>query len=523
MSKFSSLLRLLVVGTLISFPFHLDAQGVVLKSKSGNVEIDGNLVEFDGEFYKIETDLGVLTVDGSSVICTGTGCPPIGEFVSRFSVVGSDALGRILLPALIEAFGVSVNGEVEVRQQSQSAQSLRVFDSAGVETAAIDVSIQSESLAFEQLSNREADIVAASRLPTAAEVRRIKSAGLGNLIGSAQQQILAIDAIVVVVSRVNPIETISLDDLRKVLGGKIRNWKDLGGPDAEIVLYSTAGNEAYTTELSARGLNLTVPEGTENASQRVHLSDVSDAVASDPFGIGLTSFSNLRNAKTLGLRGDCGVYSSPNNFSLKSGEYPLVYTHSLYQPKVRLPLFAREFLDFVTTQQARNIVSGLGFADAGISEMSIDQQGNRLAISFAQAGNNAPLNDVRNLMLLLNGAKRLSTTFRFEPGSKSLDARSQDNAEQLALGLILGNYSDKVVQLIGFSDSAGSSEQNNVLSKKRAETVRGAIVAASPDGSLDDVMFEVSGFGEASPLACEDSESGKQTNRRVEVWVKDRN
>jgi len=60
------------------------------------------------------------------------------------------------------------------------------------------------------------------------------------------------------------------------------------------------------------------------------------------------------------------------------------------------------------------------------------------------------------------------------------------------------------------------------LSKERAEAVRAELIKAAPGGALDDVVFEVLGYGEASPLVCEDTVGDAQINRRVEVWVKDR-
>ena len=55
---------LLVTGTLA-----LRAQDVTLSSPDGTVEITGNILGFDGEYYRVDTKFGELTVDGSGVTC----------------------------------------------------------------------------------------------------------------------------------------------------------------------------------------------------------------------------------------------------------------------------------------------------------------------------------------------------------------------------------------------------------------------------------------------------------------------
>ncbi len=300
------------------------------------------------------------------------------------------------------------------------------------------------------------------------------------------------------------------------------NWRDIGGPDAEINLYVTVNDESFSTALNSSLLRLPALGIASRAIQKKRLSEVSDATANDPFGIGLTSFSNIRNTHALSLLGTCGIYNLPTVFGLKSGEYPLVYPLTLFKAKARLPVAAREFLEFAETEQAQKVIASFGYVDMGISRLPVNRQGIRLANSFMRGGTEVPFSDIQEMMGLINGAERLSTTFRFKPGSKALDSASLKNAERLVEGLILGNYADKVVHLVGFTDSAGGSAQNKVLAKQRAQNVQKAIMAAAPDGSLNAVDFQISGFGEASPLACEDKEAGKQINRRVEIWIKDR-
>ncbi len=68
-AAFSAALFLLVSGAAVL------ADDVTLKSRDGAIELSGTLLGFDGEFYRVETQYGELTVDGSGVLCEGPGCP----------------------------------------------------------------------------------------------------------------------------------------------------------------------------------------------------------------------------------------------------------------------------------------------------------------------------------------------------------------------------------------------------------------------------------------------------------------
>ena len=100
----------------------LIAQDVTLTSRDKSVQINGNLLGFDGQFYRVETDYGELTVDGSGVDCAGPGCPNLSAFVAEVDISGAAEIGSLLLPALIEAFAAK-NG-FKTEREGQSEESL---------------------------------------------------------------------------------------------------------------------------------------------------------------------------------------------------------------------------------------------------------------------------------------------------------------------------------------------------------------------------------------------------------------
>ena len=67
---------------------------------------------------------------------------------------------------------------------------------------------------------------------------------------------------------------------------------------------------------------------------------------------------------------------------------------------------------------------------------------------------------------------------------------------------------------IGFSDGVGGADANTRIALRRAQTVRNTVLAAVETSIPDSVEIAVEGFGEAMPMACDDTEWGRKVNRR---------
>lgn len=81
-------------GTTLS----VQAQDITLTSRDSKVALSGTLLGFDGEFYRLRTEYGELTVDGSGVLCDGPGCPKLQDFVADFRSLERLRWGLLLCP-----------------------------------------------------------------------------------------------------------------------------------------------------------------------------------------------------------------------------------------------------------------------------------------------------------------------------------------------------------------------------------------------------------------------------------------
>jgi phosphate transport system substrate-binding protein len=100
------------------------AQDVELRSFDGTVELEGNLIAYDGAYYQIDTIYGPLTVSAEGVSCAGPGCPDLTSFVAEAYIAGAATVAEGLLPDLLSAFAAQQDLDL-VRSRTAERSSTR--------------------------------------------------------------------------------------------------------------------------------------------------------------------------------------------------------------------------------------------------------------------------------------------------------------------------------------------------------------------------------------------------------------
>src|SRR6056297_832655 len=95
--------RLGAVLFVLCLPLAATAGEVTLSWREGGLALSGELLSHDDAHYRIATRYGPLTIAAEAVDCAGA-CPDLSVWVPELRFIGSPALGRVVLPALAEAF-----------------------------------------------------------------------------------------------------------------------------------------------------------------------------------------------------------------------------------------------------------------------------------------------------------------------------------------------------------------------------------------------------------------------------------
>jgi outer membrane protein OmpA-like peptidoglycan-associated protein len=102
----------------------------------------------------------------------------------------------------------------------------------------------------------------------------------------------------------------------------------------------------------------------------------------------------------------------------------------------------------------------------------------------------------------------------FDFNSAGLRSSSRDELREMAS--VFNRYNDTSIAVQGHTDSVGSSSYNQRLSERRASVVADYL----QDLGVRSSRIDAYGYGESRPKSSNDSSSGRQRNRRVEIFVR---
>ncbi len=504
---------------------------VTLRLKSGGFSIKGELLSFDGSAYIIQSNvLGVMSLDASKFSCIGAACSNIGAAAPatrtgppadpiKFSVHGSNTIGSKLMPALIRGYAESVNATVkQLNGKNDREVIIELKTQTGKTLAKIDLQRYGSSTAFPALANRKALIGMADRSINTDEENLLAKIGYPNMRAAGHQHVIGLDGILIILSPQNPIKSLSTEQLAKIFAGQIQDWSEIGGAPHPIKIYAPDNKSGTFSTFRSLVLKPRKLKISSQAQRYASNAKISDLVAKDPGGIGITGFAYKRNAKPLAIKDSCGLIHRPTIFHVKTEAYPLSRRLYLYTTDYPRNKHAKGLLQYVLSQNAQPILSKLEFIDQTIDSLPFEAEGGRIASAMTAPPENFNIARMKDLITDLRSAERLSSTFRFETGSSELDSKSKQEIRRVVRLLKSRKIRAEQVILAGFADSLGAFDQNRGLSLVRAESVKDALVQAS-QGEFDPSHFIVKGYGELLPVSCNDTELGRQKNRRVEIWV----
>ncbi|AEM75004.1 phosphate ABC transporter substrate-binding protein [Caldicellulosiruptor acetigenus] len=188
------------------------------------------------------------------------------------------------------------------------------------------------------------DIGTSSRELTEDEAKQLSSKGW-------QEIKIAEDGIAVIVHKSNPVSNLTIDQIRDIFSGKIKNWKEVGGKDAKIVVVTReegSGTRGAFEEI-VMGKSAKI---TDSAIVQPSTGAVKTTVSQDENSIGYISLgvldSTVKGVKVEGIE--------PTEKNVKLGKYkikrPFLFLVSKNPSKV-----TKAFIDFVLSDEGQAIVA----------------------------------------------------------------------------------------------------------------------------------------------------------------------
>ncbi len=416
-----------------------------------------------------------------------------------FRLHGSNTIGETLAPELLKAFLTDLGAEdIQLRATPVDVENNLLFHMPGDNVISrIEMQAHGSSTGFKALEQGLTDLAMASRRIKDTENERL-SGRYGDLRSKGTEHIIGMDGLAVIVNPANPVSHLSTAQLAMLFSGTVDNWSAFGGPDLPVKVYARDANSG--TWDSFKSMVLKTHDKTLSAqAERIESSiELSDLVSKEAGAIGFIGLPYILRAKALAISDETNAQPIyPTSFTISTEDYPLVRRLYMYEPAtVGTGSVIDQFIRFVLSEKGQDVVKKAGFISQNVYKTR-PVLSNHLPLEYRQ---------------LTQNAERLSLNFRFHSGTIMLDNKALRDLDRVVK--YFEDHPGQSAILVGFSDSIGEPESNQHISQQRAQTVGQALLARGINVQL------VEGLGEAVPIASNTTRSGRQRNRRVEIWVR---
>ncbi len=381
--------------------------------------------------------------------------------------------------------------------------------------------------AFRDLNLGACDVGMSSRPISGAEQRDLMPV-CGNLAQAGSQFALGLDALAIITGEDNPLDKITVDELRRVFLGEITNWSGLGGTDRPIRLHARperSGTYKYFSDSVLLGRSI-----SGSAKRHAENSVLSEIVSQDPDAIGFVPMTNAGAAKVLTVgHSKTTAYFAPTEETVRRGDYPSALRRFVYfyvpseEPKgASVPArrnwpIAREFAAMSQTWRGQAIVESSGFI-AETTTLDTAAQVRRLdgepIVTYL-----ARLADIERKVL--SGKLKLlpkltddeiCPQLEFEFNQSTLTAESSNTIDRKLASWLKMHPEIARGGLVaeGWADSIGTDEACRKVSLMRARTVADYITST--------LGYKVTAIGKGKSFDPPNTnEENKQQNRRVVI------
>jgi phosphate transport system substrate-binding protein len=173
------------------------------------------------------------------------------------------------------------------------------------------------------------------------------------------EQAVALDGLAVFVHTANPVQHLTLAQVKGIFQGKVTNWNQVGGPDAVIVLYgreNSSGTYDYFREHVLEKGDFSPRVQTLQGT-----AAVINAVGHDRNGMGYGGIAYAKDVRPLAIATD-GTHPpvAPSEATVADGTYPLSRKLFFYYPR-NAPERVTKFAQWSLAPEAQALVTKVGY------------------------------------------------------------------------------------------------------------------------------------------------------------------
>jgi phosphate transport system substrate-binding protein len=252
--------------------------------------------------------------------------------------------------------------------------------------------------------------------------RKIKPAeqamltALGDMTSPACEHVLALDGIAIVINKGNPIASLSRKQIQAIFSGQT-----LAGRPGRIDLF--ARDDRSGTYDTFKSLVLGGAPLAPDAKRFEDSDSLSDAVATDPNGIGFVGLPFVRSARAVPVSDENTAPLLPSAFTVAREDYVFSRPLFLYTPANPPKALTLRFIQFATSDAGQEIVAQEGFVNQIVKKESPKLAG---PTAVPPAADLPP-----EYARLTANAERLSVDLRFRTGSSQLDNKAIDDLDRV--------------------------------------------------------------------------------------------
>ncbi len=199
------------------------------------------------------------------------------------------------------------------------------------------------------------DIAMSSRTLKMDERMKLQDAGK-----AFKEVIIARDALAAIVNPANKVSKLTREQLEGIYTGKIKNWKEVGGDDMQIVVYARETSSGTYEFFKEHVLNR-----KNYASSVLNMpatGAIIQSVSQTKGAIGYVGLAYVtKDVKDLSVSYDKGkTYAAATVENAKNKTYPIVRPLLYYYPTSKEKT-AKPFIDFILSVEGQKIVSDIGY------------------------------------------------------------------------------------------------------------------------------------------------------------------